>query len=88
MKCFSGNHFTIFWVVANFVKTLVVRRLVEELGHSIYGDNNLVPFQLLWKEAMPKPEKSLYDLPKIAPFLQNTSGQTILHIQVWFPEMS
>ena len=29
---------------------------------------NLVPFQLLRREAMPKPEKSLYVLLKIAPF--------------------
>ena len=48
---------------------LVARQLVGQLGHSIYGDNNLVPFQLLWREALAELEKSLYVLSKIAPFL-------------------
>ena len=46
-----------------------MRQIVGQLEHSIYGHNNLVLLQLLWREAMPKPEKSLYVLPKIAPFL-------------------
>ena len=46
-----------------------MRQIVGQLEHSIYGHNNLVLLQLLWREAMPKPEKSLYVLPKIAPHL-------------------
>ena len=51
--------------------TLFEKRLQREWGNldTIYGDNNLVPFQLLWREAIPKPEKSLYVLSKIAPIL-------------------
>ena len=46
-----------------------MQEMVGQLGHSIYDDNNLVPFQLLWRKAMLIPEKSLYVLSKIAPFL-------------------
>ena len=30
---------------------------MDQLGHSIYGNNNLVPILLWLMEAMPKPEK-------------------------------
>ena len=34
-----------------------MRQLVGKLGHSICSDKNLVPFRLLRREAMPKPER-------------------------------
>ena len=40
-----------------FAKILVVRQFVGQLGHSIYGNNNLVSFHLRLREAMPKSEK-------------------------------
>ena len=39
------------------VETLVVRQLMEQPRHSIYGDSNLVLFLLWLREAMPKPGK-------------------------------
>ena len=35
----------------------ILRQILEQLGHSIFGENNLVPFQLWLREAWPKPEK-------------------------------
>ena len=35
----------------------MLRQLVGQLEHSIYGDNNLVPFWLWLREALPKLEK-------------------------------
>ena len=57
------------FLISKELKALVVRQLAGQLGNSIYGENNLAPFQLLWREAMPKPEKSVYVLSKIVLFL-------------------
>ena len=52
---FNSKHFWDFPEISLFPK--ILRQPVGQLEHSIYGDNNLVSFQLLLKEALSKPEK-------------------------------
>ena len=44
-------------IFLKFPKSKVVRQLVRQLVHSLSSDNNLVPFQLLWREIVLKSEK-------------------------------
>ena len=39
------------------LKSKVVKQLVRQLVYSLFGDNNLVPFHLWWRETVLKREK-------------------------------
>ena len=39
------------------IQAKFVRRLVRQLVHSLFGDNDLVPFHIWWKEIVLKREK-------------------------------
>ena len=49
---FNSKHFRDFPEISQFPK--ILRQLVGQLGLSICGDNNLVPFQLWLREPLPK----------------------------------
>ena len=47
----------IFLKFPNFLRSKVVRQLVRQLVHSLSDDNNLVPFDLWWRQILLKSEK-------------------------------
>ena len=50
-----------------------LRQVVGLLDHSIYGDNNLILFQLWPRESLPKPEKDFLRFDQDSSYFQNTS---------------
>ena len=53
-----------------------------QFGHSIYSDNNLVPFQVWLREAMPKPEKVSICFAQDLPFLEHFRTTGSAHSQI------
>ena len=56
-----------------------------QLGHSIYGYSNLIPFQFWLRETMPKPEKVSLSFVQDCTSFKNTSERLILHIHRLIP---
>ena len=68
-------------------KALVVWQLVGQLGKSIYGDSNLVLFQLWLREAKPKPEKVYLCFVQDCIFLKTPAEGLLRNTLTWYRKM-